>query len=219
MIQVRIFDGFGNIYREIDIQDNDYIIEENNIPIPRNKSFVKWIRVDDENTITFIPKLINTDFENSYYNSRLDDVDNEIKEQVNSMNVNLSSKDKELVRSNSSVNKLSDSADINKEIKLLSDSCDSNKAKLDSIDNLKLDEQLTKANSEIETFQSKLETMNINHMNELQGISEGIENNEKLIEQIKQNFSNIPKHVILTETEYKSIADPDENIIYFTKEN
>lgn len=237
---VRFYDGKGNIYSEQSINiEGEYVqmdlslkeLVQIGVVIPNDPTisgrvFIKWIKYptkyDEPNkTIiyTFKPKFISASLENGYYNTRLDDVEGDISEHVNNMNLHIVDQTKVIDDSNSTVNGLHNiDGDIIDEIKYIKNTNIKNKELLDNIDKQKFDEQFSDVYEEVGRVQDEITDMDINHKEDLYNIGNQILENETKLNNIQNKIYNIPKHVVLSDFDYKNMGTPDKNTIYFTRE-
>ena len=192
-----------------------------NEPTMANKVFIKWDVFYEESTNIYHinPKFVGTNIEESYYNSRLDDVDNDVNNHINDMELHIVDQSKAINKSNSTVTGLQDTdGDITYEINYVKTVSLKNTQLLDDIDDYDFDGQFSDVYDEIDRVQDEITDMDISHKADLDGLDSLILDNDSRLNNIQEKISSVPKHVILSEIDFKSISTPDRNAIYFTEE-
>lgn len=237
---VKFYDGYGNIYNQQSVNvQGEYVQQDLSLeelldigvvlpssPSLTGRAFIKWIKYptkyDDTNytiTYTFKPKFISAILEDGYYNTRLDDVEGDINTHVNNMSLHIVDQNEVIGESDNTVNGLYNiDGDIIDEINIVKNSNLKNTNSLDKIDELDFDGQISNVNEEIGRVQDDIIDMEINHKADLYGLDSLILENETRLNNAQDKIYSTPKHVIMTDTEYKSLSYPDRNVIYFTKE-
>ena len=240
-IVVKFYDGRGHVHsqQQINIQggfvQTDYSLEElielglvlPQDPVFRGRTFIKWLKyptVYDEPNMTIIytfqPKFISSNIEEQYYNTRLDEVDSDIADHVNDIELHIVEQTEIIDNSNTTMLSLHNKdGHIIDEINYVKKTNIKNKELLDSFDNNNFDEQMSAVREEMTHIQDEISQMDTSHRAELHGLDNLVLNNETRLNNIQDKLYNIPKHVVISDFDYKNIPTPDKNVIYFTIEN
>lgn len=108
--------------------------------------------------------------------------------------------------------------DIHQEIHDLAEEVDAHTTRINIIELKDYQSQIDSIKIEIDDIRIAIDDMDVEHHNELHLLAQGIEKNTIAIEQLQLGFTNIPNHVVLSESEYDLLTDKDPHTFYFVFE-
>lgn len=112
--------------------------------------------------------------------------------------------------------------ELHQEIHNVSDSVDSNTARINVLESKDYQNQINQINNTLvngdNSLQSQLEEMDEEHHNELHRLADCIDTHSTRLNKIEVVQSEIPEHVVLSESDYNSLAEPEVNKLYFIYE-
>lgn len=112
--------------------------------------------------------------------------------------------------------------ELHQEIHNVSDSVDSNTARINVLESKDYQNQINQINNTLvngdNSLQSQLEEMDEEHHNELHRLADSIDTHSTRLNKIEVVQSEIPEHVVLSESDYNSLAEPEVNKLYFIYE-